>query len=343
MDAVMQQDLSDKFKDATGCRHYLSADDQSGMETYLREQDFLIPGEEVIAVMPAGDGNMNVTLRVLTSRRRIIVKQSRPWVARFPDLRAPIDRILVERHFYQAVARNRFLSGHMPELLRFDAKNFVLILEDLGSVSDLSNLYPRGASLGRKQLKILLNFAGELHTQRPTGFPANRTLKQLNHAHIFDLPFRPDNGFPLEAIHPGLAAVATPYQHDRALRREVARLGRIYLADGGHLIHGDYYPGSFVQVEDRIFVIDTEFAHLGRPEFDIGVLMGHLLMTKAPEGRIQQVDLDYRKPAGFDVALTRKFCYVEIMRRIIGIAQLPLSLSLDERKHLLERARAGLV
>ena len=343
MDAVMQQDLSDKFKKATGCRHYLSADDHTGMEDYLREQEFLIPGEEVIALMPAGEGNMNVTLRVLTSRRRIIVKQSRPWVARFPDLKAPIARILVERQFYQAVARNRYLSGHMPELLRSDAKNFVLILEDLGPVSDLSNVYSRGTSLGRKQLKTLLHYAGELHTQRPTGFPDNRALKQLNHAHIFDLPFRPDNGFPLEAIHPGLAAVALPYQHDRVLRREITRLGRIYLAQGDHLIHGDYHPGSFVQVDDRIFVIDTEFAHLGRPEFDIGVLMGHLLMTKATEGRIQQIDLDYRKPPGFDVALTRKFCYVEIMRRIIGIAQLPLSLSLDERKHLLERARVGLL
>ncbi|MBB4080476.1 5-methylthioribose kinase [Lewinella aquimaris] len=339
----MKNKLSQRFTQETGSHHYLTAGDVEEVTHYLNERAYLIPGEEVTTAEPAGESNMNVALRVTTTRRKFILKQSRPWVAKFPELAAPVERVLIERDFHQAIVNDRFLSSHMPELLRADPENYVLLLEDLGQASDMRFVYSSDASLTRTQLSTLLRFASELHHLRPVDFPNNQGLKRLNHAHIFDLPFRPDNGFPLDAIYPGLAAAALPFQHDDALRDVTAELGKEYLATGDRLIHGDFYPGSFLTVDDTVFVIDTEFAYLGRPEFDIGVLMAHLLLSRAPEKRILQIDSHYEKPAKFDVELARKFCYVEIMRRIIGIAQLPISLTLDERKRLLERARAGLV
>lgn len=333
----------ERFKWQTGSSYYLTSDEPARVGEYLNDIDFLIPGEEMVGVEPAGEGNMNVTLRVITSRRRFVLKQSRPWVARFPELEAPVTRIHVEKAFQQAVADNHFLVGHMPEVLRADRDNYVLIFEDLGIVEDLSTIYAVDASLTRNQLGTLLIFAAKLHQQPVTDFPDNGELKLLNHAHIFDLPLRPDNGFPLDAIYPGLASVALPFQHDLRLREAVSRLGTIYLEKGKRLIHGDFYPGSFLDVEGRVFVIDAEFAHLGRPEFDIGVLMAHLLMSRASEKRILQIDTDYEKAPGFEPELARQFCYVEVIRRLIGIAQLPISLSFDERKQLLERARARLV
>ncbi|CAH1002495.1 Methylthioribose kinase [Neolewinella maritima] len=336
-------ELADRFTAATGSPFYLTADDPERIEAYLQQLGYLIHGERVVAVAPAGEGNMNVTLRVMTSRHRFILKQSRPWVAKFPQLDAPVERILVEHSFHRAIVTDRYLANKMPELLKADEKNYVLLLEDLGDAGDLTTVYQQDDGMSRGQLATLLEFAGKLHRRTPADFPANDKLKTLNHAHIFDLPLRADNGFPLDAIYPGLARVAQPYQHDEALRRVVAGLGARYLATGTTLIHGDFYPGSFLDAEDGLYVIDAEFAHLGRPEFDIGVLMAHLLMSRASEKRILQIDTDYGKPPGFEVALARQFCYVEIIRRIIGIAQLPLSLTLDERSRLLERARAGLV
>ncbi len=339
----MSKQLAERFTAATGSPFYLTEEDPARVGTYLTERGYLIPGETIITIKKAGEGNMNLALRVVTSRRRFILKQSRPWVAKFPELAAPVERLLVERDFQHAIHGDHFLSAHMPELLKADADNFVLLLEDLGPVGDMSTVYAREAAVSRTQLTTLLQFAGKLHALRPAAFPANHALKVLNHAHVFDLPLRPDNGFPLEAIYPGLAAVARPYQHDPALRAAVGALGNTYLTGGDSLIHGDYYPGSFLEAEDGVYVIDAEFAHLGRPEFDIGVLMAHLLLSRAPEKRILQIDHDYPKPMGFEAALARKFCYVEIIRRLIGIAQLPVSLSLEERGSLLARARAGLI
>ncbi len=339
----MSNELAGRFTAATGSSFYLTEADSTRVSTYLRERGYLIPGESVAAVMKAGEGNMNLALRVVTTRRRFILKQSRPWVAKFPELDAPVERLLVERDFQQAIHGDHFLTAHMPEMIKADPDNFVLLLEDLGPVGDMSTIYGQTTSISRSQLTTLLTFAGKLHALRPAVFPANTDLKALNHAHIFDLPLRSDNGFPLEAIYPGLAAVARPYRHDPTLQAAVEALGQVYLAGGDTLIHGDFYPGSFLEAEDGVYVIDAEFAHLGRPEFDLGVLMAHLLLSRASEKRILQIDQDYVKPPGFDVALTRKFCYVEIIRRLIGIAQLPVSLTLEERSRLLARARAGLI
>jgi 5-methylthioribose kinase len=94
--------------------------------------------------------------------------------------------------------------------------------------------------------------------------------------------------------------------------------------------------------EGHLYVIDGEFAHHGLPEFDLGVLTAHLHMAGTPPEQIEESLTYYDKPPGFDTNLANQFCQVEIIRRIIGIAQLPLSLSLEERQKLLSNARAAL-
>ena len=336
--------LADRFTQLTGSPHYLDTSGAgAGAVSYLKEQAFLADGEYVTGVTSAGPGNMNVTLRITTDRRSFVLKQSRPWVAKYPDLAAPVERILVEDAFSEAVSADPYLAAKMPRVLGRDATNFVLLLQDLGPASDLSSLYADGRLLSAEMLADLLRFASLAHRRSPAGFPPNTELRTLNHAHVFDLPFRPDNGFPLNEFLPDLAGVARPFQHDEALRVAASALGEQYLAPGDCLIHGDFYPGSFLGAAGGVFVIDAEFAHLGKPEFDLGVLMAHLLLARCPEQRLHQLDADYVKPPGFSPDLARRFCYVEIIRRLIGIAQLPLSLSLEERRQLLDRARAGLI
>ena len=109
------------------------------------------------------------------------------------------------------------------------------------------------------------------------------------------------------------------------------------------MIHGDFYPGSFMSRGAEVFVIDGEFAHRGLPEFDLGVLMAHLLLARAEPELLAEIDRAYERPVRFEPKLVRQFCYVEVIRRLIGIAQLPLTLSLDERVALLEQARIGLL
>jgi len=46
----------------------------------------------------------------------------------------------------------------------------------------------------------------------------------------------------------------------------------------------------------------------------------------------------YQEPQGFQKALVAGFAGTEILRRILGVAQLPLSASLSEKESLLQTA-----
>ncbi|MEM6707021.1 MAG: aminoglycoside phosphotransferase, partial [Acidobacteriota bacterium] len=78
----------------------LSLEDPSLTKKTLRDVGWLTPDETVRKIGRPGEGNMNLTLRVTTDRRSLIVKQSRPWVEKYDVIEAPFDRMLSELAFY---------------------------------------------------------------------------------------------------------------------------------------------------------------------------------------------------------------------------------------------------
>ncbi|MEM9408364.1 MAG: aminoglycoside phosphotransferase, partial [Acidobacteriota bacterium] len=72
----------------------LSLEDPELTEATLRDVGWLAPDETFRSVERPGEGNMNLTLRVTTDRRSLIVKQSRPWVEKYDVIEAPFDRML---------------------------------------------------------------------------------------------------------------------------------------------------------------------------------------------------------------------------------------------------------
>ncbi len=285
---------------------------------------------------------MNVVLRVVTSKQQFIVKQARPWVQKYPQVAAPMNRSEVEATFYRLVAESNTLHQRMPNLIGFDIEQFLLGLEDLGESNDFTYLYQKEQTITSDEVSTLTSFISQLHRTQvdksSVNFPDNRAMKALNHEHIFKYPFLEDNGFNLDDVQPGLQEVSLEYKRDDALKTKIIQLGEQYLATGTTLLHGDYYPGSWLKTTSGISIIDPEFAFLGDAEFDVGVMIAHLTMAEIPLELIQQVLNEYERPEGYRNSLQQAFSGVEILRRIIGLAQLPLSLSLEEKSSLLKRA-----
>jgi 5-methylthioribose kinase len=151
------------------------------------------------------------------------------------------------------------------------------------------------------------------------------------------LPFLDANGFALDSIQPGLEELAAPFKTDTALKAVVSNLGERYLVPGTVLLHGDYYPGSWVQASGTVYVIDPEFSFAGFAEFDLGVMAAHLLMATMEPEVINQA---FERYAGhYNRELAVQIAGTEILRRLIGLAQLPLVRSLEEKAYLLRMAR----
>lgn len=301
--------------------------------------------DAVQSVGPAGDGNMNCTLRVVTMRHSLVVKQGRPWVEKYPQIPAPPDRTLVEAAFYERVAGQPHVAGRMPRFIGVDRASRVLAVADCVGFTDLTPIYA-GATLEATTLATLLAYLAALHAlpiAEPAAPPvANRAMKALNHEHMFVIPLRGDDALAarLEETTPGLADAARSLARDHAYLEAVGTLGDSYLHGAPRaLVHGDYFPGSWLAKAGEVVVIDPEFCFGGAPEFDYGVMAGHLLLAGQSTALIRRVAAAAAS-AGADTAVVAGFAGVEVMRRLIGVAQLPtLERPLAAKRALLDESR----
>lgn len=334
--------LNQQFTDLNPNAFFLEERVSPELQQLLINQAWIRPGESVQSVQKPGEGNMNVVVRVRTNRQTLILKQARPWVQKYPQVLAPIERIGVEAQFYRRIDPNAALRAFVPKLIGYDATNFLLALEDLGNGADFSFLYQPYQTLPAADLTSLVQFLSVLHTLQSTeeqaDFPDNRAMRLLNHEHIFNFPFRTDTSFDLDSVQPGLEDLSLPYRNHDALKQKITELGDVYLQPGLVLIHGDYYPGSWLSVASGTKVIDPEFGFFGRPEFDLGVMLAHMKLARQSD-LIQQRVLDqYQTPPHFNSTLLRGFIGTEMLRRLLGLAQLSLPLDLAQKKVLLEEA-----
>ena len=308
------------------------------IHSWLQQHGLLAPEEAILSAEKAGEGNMNYTLRIQSNLRSFILKQARPYVEKYPSIAAPVERAAMEAAFFKAAAQWKGVEELLPRLLFFAPDDHLQMIEDLGAGADFTTFYQRKEAIPQKDLIELLSFLKALHQQSRETPPKekfqNRAMRELNHFHIFDFPFQAGNGLNLDGIQEGLQALAerTIFQQS-ALREKTMVLGLRYLADGDTLLHGDFFPGSWLRTERGVFVIDPEFCFQGDPEFDLGVCLAHLCFCgmewAAATGILQE------QYGEFDVDLCQDFAAVEILRRIYGVGQLPLSMSIAEKEVLI--------
>lgn len=321
----------------------LELENRTGLVDYLNSRDFLLESEKVENLEIAGDGNMNVVFRVFTNHRSFILKQSRPWVNKYPTVEAPLNRVEMESRFYEIAQKNELIVSYTPVIYFTDLESNLICLEDFGPSKDYTSIYKKGVNIGRKDIAEITKVVSALHhglnRAEEVNPLENHAMRVLNHQHIFDLPFQENNGFNLNDVVDGLQDKTDVFRSDKRLQREAKALGQLYLtADTNTLIHGDFYPGSWLKTENGFKMIDPEFCFYGMPEFEMGVMLAHLVMARQPVSLKKDMFLFYHFDKHFDGILLSKFAGIEIMRRVIGLAQLPLELDLKERMMLLDRA-----
>ena len=320
---------------------WLELGDLAGVRALLERLDWLLPGEQLVGVARAGEGNMNLALRLRTSHRSLILKQARPWVEKYDEIEAPWDRSLYEQRFYRRVERVHGVAERMPRLLGADAASATLLLEDLTDASDMTDLYV-GGPLARAEVDELADYAARLHGS--TRGPAdpdfrNAEMRALNHAHIFELPLSGELDLSLDQYEPGLAEAASELRRDADYGAALRATGERYLLPGDCLLHGDYFPGSWMRSPRGVKVIDPEFCFWGDAEFDLGVAVAHFVLARQDAGVAEA----FLEPCAGDRVLVARYATAEIMRRLVGVAQLPIPRSAGWRAELLEKSRRAML
>ncbi len=305
----------------------------------MAQLGWLRPDDVISSVSIAGAGNMNRVERVtLSDGRSFILKRANPWVEKYPHIPAPVERAYVEACFYQQVSGTD-AGKRMPAHLGFDEGHAANLFADLGEGQDGMGLYDK-ASLSLDIIDALADWMRALHALPATDAPLlqNLAMRRLNAEHIFDFPFLADNGFDVDAVTPGLQKIANEVKADRPLQIVIQNMKGVYLGSApGVLLHGDFYPGSWLETEDGLFVIDPEFCWIGPPEWDVGVLIAHMILGRQPAAHPAHFLASYAAP--LDHAKLDRIAGIEILRRLLGIAQLPLPYGLSEKTALISKAR----
>ncbi len=273
---------------------------------------------------------------------------------------APVERVFAEIAFYKAVRSSPKIAENMPRLVTAIPDHFALVLEDVGESQDFCFIYNFSDQIDalEQDLQILGQWLARLHhvpisVEQRSNFQ-NFNLRQLNHEHIFEIPYQNDLPFSLNAITPGLEEFAVDLRlrmkENSRFNLERRRLAALYLSEGSCLIHGDFYPGSWLRSNGSIKIIDPEFSYLGNPEFDLAIVIAHLNLSDFSMqncARLREIFLQaYQQEATHNhskiaIDLVEQWSAIEVIRRLIGVAQLPLNLSLENRTTLLEHAVAA--
>ena len=327
----------------------LLPDNVDAIQTFLRQKGWIGSSTSVSSLASAGEGNMNRTLRATldntseVSPTTLILKQSVPFVAKYPQIAAPQDRLDVEAAFYQVTSTAANVQRYMPKMIHYDQGTNIMCLEDLGGGADMTAGYKNASgSVGggnnnvfnAEHRQTLMKWLSSLHSidlstsEKQDAF-VNMEMRKLNATHIFDLPLAPDNGIDLDGFAPGLQKLAAgDYVGNTKLMDQSKRLGDIYLGKATNnssncLLHGDYYPGSFLSNDETgVKIIDPEFAFYGPAEFDLGVFVAHCCFCGVSLDEIEKALASYDRP--YNRKLTMAFAGIELLRRLLGVAQLPL-------------------
>ncbi|MDV6032268.1 MAG: phosphotransferase [Phycisphaera sp. RhM] len=336
----------------------ISKHDPASVAASLGRNGWLRDDEILVDVDSAGEGNMNCTLRATlrdqTGRERtLILKQSRPWVEKYPSIAAPVERAWSEARFYECVSSVADVASQMPTLIGKDTANYTLCLTDLPDSVDMTDAYAT-ASL---PLDAAAGWLGQLHSielqQDQRASFQNLELRKLNHQHIFEIPLQSQLPIDLEQITSGLETTHQQVIADDNLLAVANQMGERYVdADSwkdpsARLLHGDYYPGSFLRCPSTnpsnaptFVVIDPEFCFVGPPEFDLGVLLAHTLFCGIDCAKAkQQILAAYRGDGDIRHDLWQRFAGFEILRRLLGVAQLPLTATLETKRQWIDIAR----
>lgn len=305
----------------------------SKLTLLLNKYNLLFDDEVLLKISKAGDGNMNIVLRVKSNKRSFIFKQSRPYVQKFKEIQAPIERINVEYNFYKSI--NQIESQrNFPKIIGYVKDHFFMMLEDLGISDDFLDIYIK-RKINKTSIIKLTRILKDIHLcNYDDSYPLNNELKKLNHQHIFVLPFMKNNGFSLNSVQPGLEILANTFINKENLKNKSLVIGEKYLKKGKTLLHGDFYPGSWMQNDNKIFVIDPEFSFVGDLEFDLGVFIAHIIIATQNKKYLNEIISYYSNSVNID--LVSNYAGIEIIRRLIGLAQLPTNLTLKEKEVLLK-------
>src|SRR5215475_11034853 len=255
----------------------------------LPELTAALPGEpRSWTITEVGDGNLNLVFIVKGAQGGVAVKQALPYV-RLVGESWPLPLSRAHYEYLALEKQAQFAPGLVPALLHHNEALALTVMELLephiilrkGLIAGTQ--YPHFVDDITTFMARTLFFSSDLAISAAAkkegiaAFAGNHALCKITEDLIFTDPYRvaEQNRW----TQPWLDGTAAAFRDDLDLHVAISRLKLKFMGSPEALIHGDLHTGSIMVTERETRVIDPEFAFYGPMGFDIGAVIGNLLMA----------------------------------------------------------------
>ncbi|MEZ5670730.1 MAG: S-methyl-5-thioribose kinase [Alphaproteobacteria bacterium] len=240
------------------------------------------------SVCEVGDGNLNQVFLVKGPAGGVCAKQALPYV-RAAGESWPLKPIRAFYEYCCMMAHGPHAAGHAPDVYHFEPALYLIVMELLqphiimrrGMIA--GTRYPCFAAHIGDYMARTLFFTSDLALRaaekkaQMTIFCGNTELCKITEDLIFTDPYTACDRN--RWTSPQLDGIAAAFRGDAALKAAVSELKLRFMADAQALLHGDLHTGSVMVTETDTRVIDPEFAFYGPMGFDVGAVIGNLLIN----------------------------------------------------------------
>lgn len=254
-------------------------------------------------VREISDGNMNAVFRVDGPAGGVVVKQALPYI-RVIGTGWPFPVSRIEHEHRALLEQARHAPGRVPAVHAWVPELATLVIELLEPHVVMRHGLVAGttwpgfaAGLGDFLARSLFHtsdFALDTPAKQAlaASFAGNAVLCETTADVVFTGPY---TGAPLNRVTPGLEAFADRLRGDAALVLAAAEMRHAFATRGEALVHGDLHTGSIMltagSATEDVRVIDPEWAFHGPMGFDVGALLGNLLLARfAQPGHADRAD-----------------------------------------------------
>ncbi|MDZ4095142.1 MAG: S-methyl-5-thioribose kinase [Paracoccaceae bacterium] len=233
------------------------------------------------------DGNMNAVFRIAGPKASVIAKQALPYIRVIgKSWPFPISRIDYEDRALRE--HGRVAGRYLPQVYAYLPQLGLIVMQDFAPHIIARKAFIAGqylphlaADLGDYLARSLF-FTSDFALSMPqkmaltSQFCDNSVLCETTADVIFAGPYW---AAPMNRVTSGNEPLAAVFHTDNALKLAAAEMAEVFRTRAQALIHGDLHTGSLMVTATETRVIDPEWAFCGPMGFDIGALLGNLLLA----------------------------------------------------------------
>jgi len=277
----------------TAIHHYTGQEaiDYIQQHTTLFAPNARLSARTVTEQVGESDGYVNI-IHVVTeaqSQKSVVLKQVLPYVRAVQEAGGhwplPVSRMNVETAVFQLW--RSFAPDLIPDVYWKDVENGILIMEDLSRFKLLRFSLMRrhrfshvaamlGAFLGKSAFYFSDQYLEPTLKHELAQALANPKMYALFDYFIFEETF-----FHKKAINPLVEEEVAQLLADETLQREVLLLRNRYNTCPQTIIHNDFHTSNICVGETAVKIFDAESATFGPTGFDLGRLIGNLILNYA--------------------------------------------------------------